>query len=89
MSATAAKPRTGQPQVLATYQCQEGTRQLISQRIDGTVALSDVPAGDQGKVYLVERQFASLDELNAVIADYCQLANKLGRAPMQADWILP
>jgi hypothetical protein len=54
MTAT-ARPATGEPTVLATYECDEGTRQLVGQRIDGRVALSDVPAGDQGKVYLIER----------------------------------
>jgi hypothetical protein len=83
----ASTPPVGQPEVLARYQCDEGTRKLVGQRIGGTVALSDVPAGGDGKVYLVERHLASMKELEAVIADYRQLAAALGRPPMAADWI--
>ena len=43
MSATGP---AGEPQVLATYECDEGTRQLVGQRINGSVAVSDVPVGD-------------------------------------------
>jgi hypothetical protein len=56
---TTTRPTTGQPQILASYQWDEGTRQLVGQRIKGTVALSDIPAGDDGKVYLIERQLLS------------------------------
>jgi hypothetical protein len=45
--------------VLATYDCDEGTRQLVAQRINGKVALRDVPSGDEGKVYLIERHVPS------------------------------
>ena len=87
MSAAATKPPTGEPQILATYQCEEGTRQLVGQRIRGTVALSDIPVGDEGKVYLVERNVPCLAELDAIVTDYCELGQKLGRPPMQRDWI--
>jgi hypothetical protein len=50
MSAPAARQATGQPKILATYESDVGTGQLVGQRIDGRVALSDVPAGDAGKV---------------------------------------
>jgi hypothetical protein len=88
MAATASKPATGQPQILATYECDEGTRQLIGQRINGTVALSDVPAGDCGKVYLVERHLPCVAELDGLVADYLILAAQLGRPPLRSDWIL-
>ena len=39
----------GPPQILASYRCDEGLRRLVGQRINGTVALSDIPAGDQGR----------------------------------------
>jgi hypothetical protein len=32
MSAAATKPATSQPQVVAAYCCDEGTRQLVGQR---------------------------------------------------------
>jgi hypothetical protein len=88
MGLTAAGPATGQPKVLATYESDDGTRQLVGQRIYGRVALSDVPAGDAGKVYLVERHLASKAELDGLVAAYLALANRMGRAPMQRDWIL-
>lgn len=87
MSATATNTATGQPQILATYECDEGTRQRVGQRLNGRVALSDVPAGDDGKVYLVERHLPCKAELDGLVADYLALATELGRAPMQRDWI--
>jgi hypothetical protein len=85
MSATASKPATGRPRVLATYQCDEGTRKLVAQRINGAVALSDIPAGDQGKTYLVERQLASLAELEGLAAAYAAHGQQLGRPPLRHD----
>jgi hypothetical protein len=87
MTAT-ARPATGEPTVLATYECDEGTRQLVGQRIDGRVALSDVPAGDQGKVYLIERHLPFMAELDGLVADYLTLATQLDRPPLRSDWIL-
>jgi hypothetical protein len=89
MNATAAaRPGAGAPRVLASYECDEGTRQLVGQRIEGRVALSDVPAGDQGKVYLVERHLRGKRELDGLVADYLALAAQLGRPPLRGDWIL-
>ncbi len=88
MTATTSKPTAGDPQILDTYECNEGTRKLVAQRINGKVALSDIPAGDEGKVYLVERHIPCLDEPNGIAYDYCQLANTLGRPSMERDWIL-
>jgi hypothetical protein len=88
MTAPASKPATGRPKVLATYECDEGTRRLVAQRINGRVALSDVPAGDQGRVYLVERHLASMAELEALAAVYAEHGKQLGRPPLRADWIL-
>jgi hypothetical protein len=88
MAATPTSPATGEPEVRATYECDEGTRRLVGQRINGRVALSDVPVSDVGKVYLVERHLASLAELEAIEADYLALAATLGRPPLRGDWIL-
>jgi hypothetical protein len=85
---TAATPATGEPRILATYESDDGTRQLVGQRINGRVALSDVPAGDAGKVYLVERHLPSTAELDGLVADYLALAAELGRPPLRSDWIL-
>jgi hypothetical protein len=83
-----ARQATGEPTVLARYQSNQGTRQLVGQRINGSVAVSDIPAGGHGKVYLVERHLPSMAELDGLVADYLALANQLERAPMERDWIL-
>lgn len=87
MANTAHKPVTGDPTILASYHSDEGIRQLVGQRINGTVAVSDIPAGDRGNVYLIERHVSSMAELDGIVADYIALARKLGRPPMQSDWI--
>jgi hypothetical protein len=47
---------TGKTMVLATYDCDEGTRQLVGQRIDGLVQITDRrPVG--GRTYLVDQGF--------------------------------
>jgi len=87
MSDTATSPATGAAQVCGEYNCDEGRRQLVAQRINGTVALSDVPASDHGKVYLIERHVPSMADLEALEADYLALAAQLGRPPLRSDWI--
>ena len=79
---TAQKQITGEPNARARYDCDEGTRQLVAQRIKGVVALSDVPVGDEGRVHLVERRLESLAELDALVADYLDKAQELGRCPL-------
>jgi hypothetical protein len=79
---------SGEPTVLASYDCDEGTRQLVGQRIDGRVALSDVPASDQGRVYLIERHLPSRAELDGLVADYLALAAQLDRPPLRSGWLL-
>ena len=83
MSKTAMKPQTGAPQLLAEYDCDEGKRQLIGQRVDGTVRITDRRPG--GRSYLVEEGFNSMAELEALVADYLDKARRLGYAPM-AGW---
>jgi hypothetical protein len=40
---------------LARYQLRTGERVLYGQRINGAVAVVDVPVGDYDRVYLIER----------------------------------
>jgi hypothetical protein len=87
MSGTPTSPTTGVPQVRGNYDCDEGPRQLVAQRINGRVALSDVPASDHGKVYLIERHVPSRADLKGLEADYLALAARLGRPPLRSDWI--
>jgi hypothetical protein len=87
MNTTVSEPVTGEPELRATYNSDEGTRQLVGQRIKGRVALSDIPIGSRGKVYLVERHVHCMHELEALEADYLALAARLGRPPLRSDWI--
>ena len=46
MSETTTKPATRAPKLLAEYDCDEGRRQLVGQRVDGAVRSSTAaPAG--------------------------------------------
>ena len=83
------KSTAGERKVLARYEADEGERQLVAQRINGRVALSDVPAGDKGRVHLVERHLGALDELEALVEDYLVKAAECGRCPMApgAWWV--
>ena len=78
---TATPQQTGKPKVLATYQCDEGQRQLVGQRVDGIVQITDQRPG--GRAYLVEEGITKMDELDALIADYLAKAKRIGYAPMQ------
>jgi hypothetical protein len=49
MGGTSTSPAIGAPQVRGDYDCDEGPRQLVAQRINGSVVLSDVPASDHGR----------------------------------------
>jgi len=75
--------------VLATYDSDEGERQLVGQRINGHVALSDIPTAQQGRVHLIERHLTTLDELDALVADYLTKVAEVRRCPMApgAWWI--
>ena len=70
---------------LARYQLTTGERVLYGQRINGKVAVADVPVGDRGRVYLVERHVesrAALDELVAhYVADSLRRAEPAARCP--------
>ena len=69
--------------VLATYRCDEGTRQLVGQRVDGVPRITDRPDGEVGCCYLVEDNISSMPELQAIVDDYLAKAKQIGYAPMQ------
>ena len=77
-----AQSTAGERKVLARYEADEGERQLVAQRINGHVALTDVPTGQQGRVHLVERHLGALAELDALVEDYLAKAAECGRCPM-------
>ena len=81
MSETATKPATGAPHLLAEYDCDEGRRQLIGQRVDGAVRITDRRPG--GRSYLVADEIASMAELEGLVQHYLEHAEKLGYAPAQ------
>jgi len=83
MSATTDAPKaTSNPMVLATYECDEGTRQLVGHRVDGVPRITDRPTG-QGRPYLVEQGITTMSELQALLDDYQAKARRLGYVPMQ------
>jgi hypothetical protein len=83
----AGTTRAGTTKLVASYTSNLGRRRLVAQRVNGKVAISDIPATDDGRVYLVERHVSSIAELDALVSDYCRLAAELDRPPMAADWM--
>jgi hypothetical protein len=68
----------GERHELARYQLPAGVRFLYGQRIDGRVAVSDVPDYNGGRVYLVERHVESKAALDGLLADYLTESKKRG-----------
>ena len=60
----------GERRELARYELPEGTRAIVAQRVDGRVALSDIPQDFAGRVYLIERHVTSQPEVNGLVAAY-------------------
>jgi len=75
-------PIVGQRTELARYTVTEGERILYGQRIDGIVRITDRPAGQGGRAYLIERGLNTKSELDALIADYLHQATKLDSPPL-------
>ncbi len=56
---------------LARYELPGGeVRRVVGQRIDGRVAIIDIPEGDEGRVHLVERHVESVEEMAGLVAAY-------------------
>jgi hypothetical protein len=68
----------GERRELARYRLATGVRVLYGQRINGHVAVSDVPAGERGRVYLVERHVESRAALDGLVADYLAESQQRG-----------
>lgn len=71
---------------LARYELPDGPRILVGQRIDGQVAVIDVPAGPEGHVYLVERAVPSQAELDGLVAEYTERSEAAGMPALLASW---
>jgi hypothetical protein len=69
---------------LARYTVPVGERVLYGQRVNGVVRVTDVPACDRGRAYLVERELEQdgYDALKALISDYLDQAELLEDVPM-------
>ena len=86
MTTTSEPTSTGRPKRLGHYSVEAGERQLVAQRVDGVVQLRDQAATDDGRSYVVEPELHSLSELEAIVADYLQIAKRLGEVPMRECW---
>lgn len=75
------KGPTNPPVELARYRISAGERIVRGQRIDGVVRLSDVPATGHGRAYLIERGLATKAELDGLLADYLQQAERRDAVP--------
>lgn len=75
--------RTGQPTELARYTIPTGERIILGQRVYGSVILVDVPAGPDGRVYLIERHLEQDGNaaMHALIDDYVSVAQASCRVP--------
>jgi hypothetical protein len=63
---------------LRRYRVPAGQRALKAQRIDGRVAVMDVPVDHDDRVYLVERHITSERELHGLAAEYAQRSETCG-----------
>ena len=69
----------GEQRELARYELPAGKRAIVAQRIDGRVALADVPLSDEaGRVYLIERHVGSQAELDGLVAAYVEHSRQAG-----------
>lgn len=83
MSTTATNP----PVELARYTANCGERVIRGQRILGVVRVSDVPATGHGRAYLIERELTSKAELDALVADYLDQAERWNAVPVVPRWL--
>jgi hypothetical protein len=63
---------------LRRYRIPAGQRALKAQRIDGRVAVMDVPVDHDDRVYLVERHITSERELTGLADEYAQRSETCG-----------
>ena len=74
----------GQTVELSRYRIPTGQRALHAQRIDGRVALIDVPVEHDDRVYLVERRVTSKAELDGLAEEYTRHSEACGVAAILA-----
>jgi hypothetical protein len=64
-----------------------GERIVMGQRVLGIVRLTDVPADGHGRRYLIERGLTAMAELEAVLADYLDQAERWDAVPVEPCWL--
>ena len=69
---------------LKRYEVSAGQRALQAQRIDGRVALMDVPVEPRRSLYLVERHLESPAGLQGLADEYAQRSEACGTPAIQA-----
>ena len=70
---------------LQRYQISAGERALVAQRVDGRVAIVDVPLDHDDRVYLVERHVSSQAELNGICWAYAEHSRTADRPAIVAQ----
>jgi hypothetical protein len=84
-TANSRSRRAGERVELRRYRIPAGERILYGQHVDGQVALVDAPAGDQGRVYLLERHVDSKVELDGIVSEYAERSERLGEPALLAS----
>jgi hypothetical protein len=69
---------------LKRYRIPTGQRALQAQRIDGRVAVTDVPVDHDDRVYPVERHVTSQAELEGIATEYAERSESCGMPAMLA-----
>ena len=72
---------TNAPVELGRYSVSAGERVIRGQRILGVVRLVDDPASGDGRRYVIERELTSMAELEAIVADYLEQAERWDQVP--------
>jgi hypothetical protein len=86
-AATAERPTVGERTELARYTAAGEGRVIFGQRVDGAVRVTDRPADDGGRSYLIERGLEQdgYAALQALVADYTAQARRLAAVPMSTS----
>lgn len=87
-SPATSKTGTNDPVERGRYTVDGRERVLWAQRVQGTVCLTDAPPdGQRGRPYLIEDDLTSLMELDAIVADYLDQAQKHRAIPARVLWL--
>jgi hypothetical protein len=88
-AASAKRPAVGERTELARYTAEGEERVIFGQRVEGVVRLTDRPADDGGRSYLIERGLEQdgYAALQALIDEYKRDAQRLNRVPMATSAI--